>query len=69
MLIGTFCAIITGGVMPVFAILWGEMTDVFNQGGDVMQNKAKDLMIIFIYIGVGAFLAGWGMFACWMISG
>ena len=26
-------------------------------------------MFVFLYIGAGAFFAGWLMFACWMIAG
>lgn len=34
-----------------------------------MVDSAKNIMINFILIGIAAWVAGWGMFACWMISG
>jgi hypothetical protein len=58
-----------GAAMPVFALLWGNMTDSFGEGGDAMVNSARNIMFIFFGIGAAAFLAGWLMFACWMITG
>lgn len=55
--------------MPAFALLWGDMTDAFSQGGDKMVNASLQVMLKFIYIGIGVFVAGWLMFACWMIAG
>lgn len=34
-----------------------------------MVQQTKRTMLIFIYVGIGAFFAGWVMFACWMIAG
>jgi len=34
-----------------------------------MVEQSKVIMLEFIYIGIGAWVAGWGMFACWMIAG
>lgn len=34
-----------------------------------MVEAAFQIMLKFIYIGVGSFVAGWLMFACWMIAG
>jgi ATP-binding cassette subfamily B (MDR/TAP) protein 1 len=58
-----------GTAMPAFALLWGDMTDAFMQGGDAMVQASFKVMLKFIYIGIGVFAAGWLMFACWMISG
>lgn len=55
--------------MPAFALLWGDMTDAFSQGGDQMVDASLQVMLKFIYIGIGVFVAGWLMFACWMIAG
>lgn len=65
---GTICAAAMGVALPSFAILWGNMTNKFGDKGDI-ENAAKDIMLSFIYIGLGALAAGWGMFACWMIAG
>ena len=34
-----------------------------------MVEASKQVMYKFLLIGVGVFVAGWLMFACWMISG
>jgi ATP-binding cassette subfamily B (MDR/TAP) protein 1 len=68
LVVGTICAIAMGVALPSFAILWGNMTNKFGDGGSI-EDAAKDIMLSFIYIGLGAFAAGWGMFACWMIAG
>jgi len=58
-----------GAALPAFALLWGNMTDSFAEGGDAMVNKARDVMFIFFGIGAGVLVAGWVMFASWMIAG
>jgi len=65
---GTICALGMGAAMPAFALLWGQMTDTFNDP-NLIVDTARGIMFSFFYIGIGAFVAGWGMFACWMITG
>ena len=69
MAIGTIAALAMGTALPVFSLLMGTITDTFALGGDPMVAAAKTAMFQFIYIGLGVFVAGWLMFACWMISG
>jgi ATP-binding cassette subfamily B (MDR/TAP) protein 1 len=69
MTVGTIASLAMGAALPAFALLWGDITDAFSIGGDTMVNAAKSVMYKFIYIGIGAFFAGWLMFACWMITG
>ena len=66
--VGSICASAMGVALPAFSILWGDMTNSFGNSSE-MENAAKTAMLNFIYIGIGAFAAGWGMFACWMIAG
>ena len=68
MFIGSLCACGMGVVMPLFAILWGDITDSYGSQDDKVE-KAMLVMLNFIYIGIGAAFTGWGMYACWMISG
>jgi ATP-binding cassette subfamily B (MDR/TAP) protein 1 len=67
--IGSIAALAMGAAMPIFALLWGSMTDAFAKGGDEMVDAARTVMFIFFGIGAAAFLSGWLMFACWMIAG
>jgi ATP-binding cassette, subfamily B (MDR/TAP), member 1 len=69
MIVGSIASLAMGTTLISFALLLGEMTDSFNKGGDEMVKVAKDVMLKFIYVGIGALVAGWLMFACWMISG
>jgi ATP-binding cassette subfamily B (MDR/TAP) protein 1 len=69
MVLGSIAALAMGASLPAFALLWGSMTDSFAEGGDTMVNKAKDVMFIFFAIAAGVLVAGWVMFAGWMITG
>lgn len=68
-IIGSIASLAMGAAIPAFALLWGDMTDSFAEGGDAMVNKARTTMYIFFGIGAGVLVAGWLMFACWMIAG
>lgn len=68
MLVGSLAAITMGVAYPAFSFIMGKMIDNF-ASPDEMVDKAKDTMLIFIYVGIGALFAGWLMFACWMITG
>ena len=57
-----------GAAIPSFALLWGDITNSFGGGGDIVA-AGKTAMLNFIYVGTAAFCAGFGMFACWMIAG
>lgn len=58
-----------GCAMPIFSLLWGNITDTFGTGGDTMVEAAKNVMFQFLYIGAAVFVVGWAMFACWMVAG
>jgi len=68
MAIGSVAALTAGAAMPVFSYIMGDMIDAF-ESMDTMVQKSKETMLIFIYVGIGAFAAGWIMYACWMITG
>mgnify|MGYP003688909303 CR=1 FL=1 len=69
MVVGSVAAIAMGAALPVFALLWGNITDSFLENGDAMVNAAREILWQFLYIGAGVFVAGFLMFACWMIAG
>lgn len=68
MFVGSICAVAIGVTMPAFAYIWGGMTDSFNDI-DVIVEEAKQRMLIFIYIGIGALFAGWLMILTWTVVG
>lgn len=58
-----------GTAMPSFALLWGNMTSAFGNSDDALVDASRAILLDFVYIGIGAFVAGWMMYACWMIAG
>lgn len=66
--VGTFFAICNGAAMPLFALLWGDMLDSF-KNKDQMVDQTKNMLLLFIYIGLAVFASGWLMIACWLITG
>lgn len=72
MVIGSVGAAIEGAAMPVFTVLWGNMTDAFggnSSNPDAAVNQSREIMWNFLEIGLGVFLASWIMFGCWMMAG
>ena len=77
MVIGTIAAMAMGTGIPAFAYLWGQMTDSFAADAELEVGKqvisifesARESTLLFIYVAVGVFVAGWLMYACWMIAG
>jgi hypothetical protein len=67
MVVGSIAALGMGAAMPSFAYIWGHMTDAF--ASNDMVNASKTTLLTFLYVGIGTFIAGWLMFACWMITG
>lgn len=68
MAVGTVAAMVMGVGLPVFSFILGDTINNF-QDMTSMVEESKKTMLIFIYVGIGAFAAGWTMFACWMITG
>ena len=66
--VGTICAMALGTTLPSFAILWGDITNSLGGGGDIVAAGRK-VLYNFFEIGAGAFVVGFGMVSCWMISG
>ena len=69
MFIGTIGGLGLGVSTPVFILFWGEFMDIFNEHIDVLVDAARDQLLKFVYIGIGALIAGWAMIACWIITG
>lgn len=73
MTIGSIGACAMGVAFPAFAYIWGDMIDNFEENptdqANSMVKQTRGTMLIFIYVGIGAFFAGWLMFGGWMITG
>lgn len=67
MVVGSIAALGMGVALPSFSYIWGKMTDSFAKQD--MVEASKSTLLTFIWVGLGAFGAGWLMFACWMIAG
>ncbi|MFM7852749.1 MAG: hypothetical protein ACKO96_12745, partial [Flammeovirgaceae bacterium] len=67
-IVGSLCACGMGASLPLFTLFWGDLTDSLNDKNR-MVDATRKVLINFIYIGIGAFISGWGMFACWIVVG
>lgn len=68
MTVGTIASVCNGASMPLFALLWGNMIDSFKSKTE-MVNETKNMLLLFVYIGLAVFFTGWVMIACWLITG
>jgi hypothetical protein len=68
MAFGSVMSLCNGASMPLFALLWGQMLDSF-QGVDGMVSETLKMLLLFIYIGLAAFVSGWVMIGAWLITG
>src|SRR5262249_19647446 len=55
MLVGAICAIGVGGTMAGFSVILGDIFDTLNTA---QSNKATEISLLFVWIGLGAFVAG-----------
>ncbi|KAL4464298.1 hypothetical protein ABPG72_011343 [Tetrahymena utriculariae] len=71
MVIGSIASMANGVAFPMFALIFGQMTDSFgpNSTGDDLVDAAGKQSLYFFFIGVGSFLMSWIQLGCWMISG
>ena len=68
--IGTIAAIIQGGMMPGFIILFGNLINQFDaSNASSLINEVTLLVRILIGIGVGAFILGYVQVVTWSLAG
>eukprot|EP00743_Colponemidia_sp_Colp-15_P010726 GILK01011850.1.p1 GENE.GILK01011850.1~~GILK01011850.1.p1 ORF type:complete len:1311 (+),score=265.06 GILK01011850.1:141-3935(+) len=70
MLLGSIAAIGNGGALPAFSIVFGSMIDTLGASATAedMYNSVKENALLFVYIGLGAFLLSIGEVCFWMIA-
>lgn len=61
MILGSAAAIINGIALPMFALIFGQMTDSFSptSTGDDIVDAAGTQALYFLYIGLGSFALSW----------
>ena len=69
MFFGTLGALGLGAATPVFIFFWGQFTNVFGESVDQIVTLDGDILLKFVYLGIGALFAGWVMITCWLITG
>lgn len=68
MIVGTIASILMGAVVPIFAFITGDTIDSF-QSTSTLRDKAKENLLYYTYLGVGALGVGILMYSAWMIAG
>ncbi|OMO82288.1 hypothetical protein COLO4_23135 [Corchorus olitorius] len=71
MIVGTIGSIANGLSMPLLTILFGELTDSFgeNQNNNEVLDAVSEVALKFVYLAVGAAVAGFLQVTCWMVTG
>ncbi|XVF80464.1 hypothetical protein PTKIN_Ptkin15bG0076000 [Pterospermum kingtungense] len=71
MIAGTIGAIGNGLTMPLMTIFFGDLTDSFgeNQNNNEVVDAVSEVALKFVYLGVGAAMAGFLQVTCWMVTG
>lgn len=71
MVCGGIASCVNGIALPMFALIFGNMTDSFSptSTGDEIVSAAGTQSLYFLYIGLGSFALSWIQMATWMISG
>ena len=69
MVAGTLGGLGLGAATPIFILFWGDFTNVFGENVDVIVDEAREQLLKFIYLGCGAWVLGWAMVTCWLITG
>ncbi len=68
MTVGIICALIAGGSVIIFSLLWGDIIGNF-KSKDELVNQTYNTMLKFIYIGLGIFVLGAIMIYSWVVTG
>ena len=71
MIVGGIAAMGNGLALPLFALVFGDMTNALGNGSspDLMVSLAKSAMLKFFWVGLGALGASGISMGCWMITG
>ncbi|KAI8909310.1 P-loop containing nucleoside triphosphate hydrolase protein [Powellomyces hirtus] len=83
MLIGLFAAAASGAILPLMTIIFGDLTNSFNDitadayrgvpsseaTKDALQDEINEKSLIFVYLGLGMFVATYIYMATWLYTG
>ena len=68
MTLGTIGAVGTGAALPIFCILFGQILDNLNKGGD-LQEAVDRILILFIILAAGNLVVSFVQVVGWTITG
>jgi ATP-binding cassette subfamily B (MDR/TAP) protein 1 len=68
MTVGIICALVAGGSVSIFSLLWGDIIDNF-KSKDELVNQTYNTMLKFVYIGLGILVLGAIMIYSWVVTG
>ncbi len=71
MAIGLIAAAANGTALPLFALIFGQMTSSFSPtaSGSAVVDMVATNSKWFAIVGAGSFACSWIMFVTWMVSG
>ena len=69
MFFGFLASMINGTALPLFSLVFGSMSDEFNQGKDALLDAVSRLALYLFLIGLGTFFLSAISQSFWMISG
>lgn len=71
MVLGSIAGIVSGATIPIFALIFGDLVNVFGEassGADI-ESEVNKRCLYFLYMAVAAFAAAYGEVAFWMWTG
>ncbi|KAL6069058.1 ABC transporter B family member 15 [Balamuthia mandrillaris] len=64
LVLGLVASVLNGGMLPAFAIVFGELFNAFGDETDEIRDQSQLVAIIFVAIGVGSFICYYISLAC-----
>ena len=69
MILGTLGGIVTGGSLPIFNVLFGELLDELNEDPATFRSAVEDLCMLLVIIAAINLVSSFLQVSCWACSG
>ncbi|KAL2341079.1 hypothetical protein Fmac_009019 [Flemingia macrophylla] len=70
MIVGSICAMVNGLARPVMTLSFGDLINAFgNSDRSHVVEQVSKVVLIFVYVAVGAGVASFLEVSCWMVTG